>query len=512
MPIFAVAFVSVLALLLSLPVAGQEATQRLAQNRGSLFNAGPSEPDPAPLPPTRKGREGAPSSAWPAGLNGYFHSSLSNPTHDQVLSAVATQLNRQTLSGVRPEDAYEQFADWLKRFRKTLPKHDVETEVVDAYFRNLSRWVELESKFTDDGGRSVMKDMVDLVREHAELDPAYEPERRDQIIATIEQQGLFPPSGILFGISLLPYREMNVPRGFGLFEVLATPEFTDFAGRTQANFDFLYCPGPVYRIDFDTVATRQFSAEMGDEEPLMEPVPGSVFSGVSGVRGPAILQTPNSARYLRLTVESDNTTAVLRNVRVFALKEPAAAICPTVREAPELDASFKEGVWPKTAQIEGFISPESDAFAESQTTVRLCRTQDTLFVGVYAREARMDTMVSNMIARDAPLASEESFELVIGPPGKPVYRFATNPSGAQTDARGDDTGWNGDWRVVSKTYPNGWAAEFAIPFTDFDVVPKAGTDWTLDCIRTRRNVRDERSVWAYSADRFEEAEGSLIFN
>jgi hypothetical protein len=486
---------------------------QVAQNRGSIFNTAPTtEPDPAPLPPAKKGTTPAPASAWPAGLNAYFHADLTNPTPDQVMSVVASDLNRQTLAGMPPLDAYARFSDWLKRFRKTLPKREVETEMADGFYRNMVRWVELEAKFTADASRSVTKDLVQLVKEHAELDPAYDLERRDQIIQTIEQQGLFPPSGILFGFSVLPFRQMNVPRGFGLFEIVCSPQFTDAAGSTQALIDFLHCPGPVYRVDFDTVGANRFVAEMGDEDSLLHTVPGTIFSSPSGVRGPAILQTPTSARYLRVTVESRQEVAVLRNLRVFAVKEPPAAICSTVRVAPELDASFKESSWPQTAQIEGFILPENGAFAEAQTTVRLCRTDDTLYVGVYAREPRMDTMAVTMTARDAPLDSEESVEIAIEPPGRPVYRFATNPNGAQTDSRDGDTDWDGAWRVVAKQYPSGWAAEFAIPFADLGGPPSAGKDWVMDCIRTRRNVRNERSVWAYSADHREDAAGSLIFN
>ncbi len=501
---------------LFLPIGGLTCAaepETLAQNRGSIFNSQPpSQPDPAPLPSPKKGRNAAPPSAWPAGLNGYFNSNLDNPTPDQVMATVAAQLNRQTLDNVPPDDAYEHFSDWLKRFRKTLPKHEVETEVVDGFYRNLARWVELEAKFTADSDRSVLKDLVDLVREQTEMDPTYDPERRDQIISTIEDQGFFVPSGILFGFSVLPFRAMNVPRGFGLFEVLGSPGFSDTAGRAQALFDFLQCPGPVYRIDFDTVSAKRFAAEMGDDEALLEPVKGAVYSGPTGVRGPALFQSPESARYLRVTIESDKQSAVLRNLRVFALKEPPAAICSTVASGPELDASFKEACWPRTAQIQGFISPENGAFAEAQTTVRVCRTDDALYVGVYAREPRMDTLVAKMEARDAPLASEESVELVIEAVGKPVCRFATNPRGAQFDSRDGDAQWDGSWRVACKTYPTGWAAEFAIPFEDFGGPPAVGKDWVMNCIRNRRNVRDERSVWAYTVERREEATGSLLFD
>ena len=483
----------------------------LAQNRGRLFGGGASS-DLAEPPPGATHGVSAPESAWSAGLNQYFGSNLSNPTPDEVMAAVATHLNQRTLYGARPSEEFERFEDWLKRFRKSLPKDEVETEPVLEFFRNLSRWVELEAKYSEKADRSVLRDLIDLVEEQARQDPTLDSERQERIVTTIDRQGLFVPSSILFGLSVLPYREVTLPRGFSLFEVLGTPAFTDAPGRTRAVYDFLECPGPVFRIDFDTVATRKLTVEGGAQEDAFARIAEVISEDSPGVRGPVILQKPAATRFLRVTVESAQDMAVLRGVRVFALKDPSAAICPGASTAPVLDASFRENPWPQEPQVRGFVTSEGPAFAEAQTTVRLCRTEDTLYLGVYAREPRMDTLLAEMTAKDSPLWSEESFEFAVQPAGKPAYRFIVNPKGARFDSRGDDTQWDGDWQAVVKTYPAGWAAEIAIPFSTLGGAPRAGKDWVMDCVRVRRNVRNERSVWAYASQTDEALRGSLIFN
>ncbi|MCC6489368.1 MAG: hypothetical protein IT364_17840 [Candidatus Hydrogenedentes bacterium] len=482
-----------------------------AQNRGRLFGGDPS-PDFAEPPPEPKHAVSAPQSAWSAGLNQYFGSNLSNPTPDEVMAAVATHLNQRTLYGAQPGEEFERFEEWLKRFRKNLPKGEVETEPVLEFYRNLARWVELEAEYNEKPNRSVLKELIGLVEDQAMQDPTLDAERRDRIISTIDQQGLFVPSSILFGLSVLPYREMELPREFTVFEVLGTPLFDDAPGRTQATYDFIECPGPVFRVDFDTVATRKLTVENGAERNELKRIAEVPAEEAPGVRGPVILRKPVAARFLRVTAESAQDMAVLRNVRVFALKEPVAAVCISATAAPVLDASFRESPWPQEPQVRGFVTAEGLAFAEAQTTVRLCRTKDTLFLAVYAREPRMDTMLAKMTAKDSPLWSEESFEFSVQPAGKPVYRFIVNPKGARYDSRDNEQQWDGNWQAVTKVYPEGWAVEMAIPFATLGGSPAAGKDWVMDCIRVRRNVKNERSAWACAPDGSGTPSGSLIFN
>lgn len=495
-------------------------------NRGSVFSETVKPDDtrpaaPAPevkvpnpkqekiRPPKKQERRG-PLTAWPAGLNDYFGVQYEIPTTEQVLASIAAHLNRRTLAGVKPEDEYRSFERVRDRVQGMLPKNDLELTQVTGFYRNLTEWVRLETEYTLKPSRGVLKDLREVVESQAKLDPDFDPERRDKIVATIDSQGLFVPAGILFGVSVLPWRPM--PPGQNIFEVMCTPTFSDKENRAEALFDFLQCPGPVYRIDFDTISTTALRVDASDKEGQFDLVEEWKSKSQQGVRGPVILRKPFRSRFMRVTAESPNEAAVLRNVRVFASKEPAAAVCAYTKTAPKLDGDFKEPMWPVQAQIDGFINPSTRSFAEAQTTVRVCHTADTLYIGVYAREPRAATMVADMTDDEAPLWDEECIELAIRPPGKPEYKFFANPNGARLDSRDNDSNWNGEWQAVAKRYPIGWTAEIAIPFSTLGVKSSGASDWTLDCVRHRKNVVSEQSVWAFASPEKKSEHGSLIFS
>ena len=87
-----------------------------------------------------------------------------------------------------------------------------------------------------------------------------------------------------------------------------------------------------------------------------------------------------------------------------------------------------------------------------------------------------------------------------------------NPLGAQFDSRNGEPAWNGVWQVVAKPYPMGWAAEIAIPFRTLGVRTPIGESWALDFTRTRRNVKNEKSVWAYTGRGGAGDRGTLSFS
>ncbi|MFA6242398.1 MAG: hypothetical protein WC655_15795 [Candidatus Hydrogenedentales bacterium] len=471
----------------------------------------PVVPDPKPekiKAPKKQERRG-PLTAWPAGLNEYFGVEFEIPTTEQVIASIAAHLNRQTLAGVKPEDEYRAFEEVEKSVQRMLPKNDLELTQVSGFYKNLTEWVRLETEYTLKPSRGVLKDLREVVDSQAKLDPDFDPERREKIVGTIEAQGLFVPAGILFGVSVLPWRPM--PSGRTVLEVAATPKFSDKENRTEAIFDFLQSPGPIYRIDFDTLSTTALRVDSSEKEGQFDLVEEWKSNSQQGVRGPVLLRKPFRSRFMRVSADSPNEVAVLRNVRVFAFKEPAAAICAYSKTAPKLDGDFKESMWPGQPQIDGFVSQSTHVFAEAQTTVRICNTADTLYLGVYAREPRVGTMVAKMSDTDEPLWDEESVEISIRPPRKPEHKFLVNPNGARFDSRDNDVSWNGQWQSVAKLYQTGWVAEIAIPFATLGVKAPGSADWTLDCVRNRRNVVNERSVWAFKSPTKNSEHGSLIF-
>lgn len=325
-----------------------------------------------------------------------------------------------------------------------------------GFHKNVTAWVSLESQFSLQPDRDLLKQLVRVVQSQASLKSQYDDMRKQKIVNTIEQQGLFVPSGILFGYSVLPYRAVVLPKGYVPFESPTKPEFADTDQPRRSDLRFHRSPRPIFRVDYDTIGAARVVVEQSAD--------GKRFQLVQEWKSlvPAECKVPPSsrrfrARYMRVAVESQKETAVLRNPRVFALKEPPAAISTLEAEAPVLDRWFKETPWPRKAQVDGFINPDTEEFAEAQTTVRVCHTADALYIAVYAREPRMNTMAGTMSDRDAPLWQEESFAIVLRPTGKPEYRFVVNPIGAQFDSRDGNDEWNGEWNLATKTWPVGWS-------------------------------------------------------
>jgi len=188
-------------------------------------------------------------------------------------------------------------------------------------------------------------------------------------------------------------------------------------------------------------------------------------------------------------------------------------VCGRTDTAPVLDGSFKEKCWPTEPQAEGFVLADTKVFAAAQTTFWLCASRDTLYVAAYAREPRMTTMAAAKTGRDASLENDEHLLVTLQAPGGVVFAFAVNPLGAQFDSLEGDAAWNGDWKVVTASYGEGWAAEFAIPFKVFGIQPKRGEAWQMNFARFRNNVHKERSAWAYDpkTDRVSEW-GNMIFD
>jgi hypothetical protein len=318
------------------------------------------------------------------------------------------------------------------------------------------------------------------------------------------------PSNILFGTPVLPYRAVNLPKGHTVLEVPVRPEFADHQGATEALFELLETPGPILRIDFDTLDPSAISIDRSLDGTTFETVERLDNPRIRPINPPVFIQRPFLATAFRVTVEGN--PPILRDPRVFALKDVPAAICSQTTASIELDGRFQERGWPAQAQIAGFVELDRARFAPVATTVRAMFTRDALYLGVYAREPRMNTIVSEMTARDAPVWNEEAIDIRLDA-GNQTFVFAVNPNGAQFDRRNGNAQWNGAWRVQARLFTTGWSAEIEIPFDTLGHRPRSGEDWPCEIVRYRRNVESSVSHWAYRpGETSSHAPGRLIFN
>ncbi|HOJ34746.1 MAG TPA: hypothetical protein PKY35_09645 [Candidatus Hydrogenedentes bacterium] len=443
-------------------------------------------------------------------LDEFFGAPIETLDYDQLLTLASTYVESQTLQGIPPTTAWQTLENKMKASSRTALSPSARTLL--ALVKNIFAWQELEAAFTTDPSGNALRRSVAVVKDQAAIDPQFDNERLKRILETIETKGLFVPSSILFRRFVIPYRPMRIPSESYLLEIPVKPEYQDAEHEVRATLDFLAPFAPVHRIDFDTVGTAEIRVDKSVDGKKYEKVQSWTTQRRGGIRGPVFLQPPQKTRFLTLTAIAPAETAVLRNIRIFAIKESPLAVCPKSSVPPLLDADFKESCWPREPQVDGFVLNTEPAFAEAQTTVRLIHDGETLYLAAYLREPRMATRVTLPRQRDASLDDDESFEIVFVFSDDVRYRFAINASGTQSDSRNNDPTWDAAWRVITKDYPLGWAAEIAIPFQAFEGRMLPGTTCAANFIRTRKNVVTERSSWAFSATAEKETFGKVLLD
>jgi len=181
--------------------------------------------------------------------------------------------------------------------------------------------------------------------------------------------------------------------------------------------------------------------------------------------------------------------------------------------APRLDGRLDDAAWQGAVPMDDLRQrePLEGVPATERTIVRVVYDATTLYVAVEAHDTDPASVVARIRERDRVL--ETNFD------GSPVFGgddgvallidgmhdhrnamvFATNPNGAEFDALITDEGrefnvdWRGIWRVVASRTPEGWAAEFAIPFRSLRYRGDVDT-WGFNIYRMVRR-KNEEALW-----------------
>ena len=489
--------------------------------RGLLVGAGSAESESLLVAAEKLWSPRYPLAAWPEGLNAHFGVDLWKPVHEARLAALTNHLNAHVLRGAEPDSLWEAFDPVREELEEILPEDDPELAMTAALLQNLLAYLELEHDYTEERGEKPLRELVEVVRRQAELDPSLAGERLERITGTIEEQGLFVPASILFGERLAYYRPYSVPGGRRLFEVPAEPEYTDTPFEASALLDFQAAPGQVARIAFETVRAKRVVLEKNTGDGAFRAIQEWTSDEAGGVRGPLFPEPPPRAAQLRLTLESAAEQAVLREMRVFALKSAPEAACSYTTEMRS-GGAMPEAAWAGAPEAAGFLNLAARRFATAPSAVRLCRNRSHLFIGITAYEPRMHAMVADMTERDAPLWQQESVEVRIQAEENPLLRFVVSPQGTRHDAEavllgtrvaGWDAGWDGDWEAIAQRNDGAWAVVLAIPFSTLGERARAGGRWRANFLRHRLNIEEEHSAWAHDYEPPGRAHfGTIAFN
>ena len=174
-------------------------------------------------------------------------------------------------------------------------------------------------------------------------------------------------------------------------------------------------------------------------------------------------------------------------------------------EAPlTVDGNLDEPAWQEARSSQEFIQkdPREGQPSTEKTEFRVVYTATTLYIGVTCYDATPGGIVAAERRRDNLLENDDSVSVVLDTfhDHRNAFLFRTNPLGTQYDALVTNEGnslnenWDEQWNVVSRITPEGWTAEFAIPFKSLRLSEENGQGWGLDLERVIRR-KNEASYW-----------------
>jgi len=192
-----------------------------------------------------------------------------------------------------------------------------------------------------------------------------------------------------------------------------------------------------------------------------------------------------------------------------------------------VDGALDETVW-KTATIATDFrqrEPRENEAATENTEVKVLFSESMLYIGVVAKDRNPEKIISRILQRDKVMeghgftgfpqfAGDDAVAILLDPfhDHRNAIVFATNPNGAEFEAIITDEGrefnidWRAVWEVRTMRLPDGWSAEFAIPFRTLRY-PATISDkpWGFNVYRVIRRKNEEVlwSGWSKNAGGFE---------
>lgn len=171
-----------------------------------------------------------------------------------------------------------------------------------------------------------------------------------------------------------------------------------------------------------------------------------------------------------------------------------------------LDGLLDESHWKDVPVVSGLTQhrPQPGEPSPHQTTFRLFRDQNTIYVGVMAYDSAPDSIAGPLFRRDSNLPTDWVFVAFDSYNDKrTAFVFAVNPSGVQGDMKisnnaSEDWLWDAVWSSAVSRNSEGWSAEFVIPLSQlrfYDQTDKGQAEWGVNFGRDILRY-GEVSFWA----------------
>jgi hypothetical protein len=169
---------------------------------------------------------------------------------------------------------------------------------------------------------------------------------------------------------------------------------------------------------------------------------------------------------------------------------------------PILDGALNEVQWQAAPAVLDFaqFDPAEGAVPTEITSVRILYDDDALYVGVICYDSRPQEIVKQLTRRDRS-SEADRFTVLIDSyhDHQTAFVFSTNVSAVQSDGVISQDGlvydvtWDAVWSVQTRTYMDGWSAEFAIPYSALRFSPQEGSTYEWG-INFRRYISRKRET------------------
>ncbi len=173
-----------------------------------------------------------------------------------------------------------------------------------------------------------------------------------------------------------------------------------------------------------------------------------------------------------------------------------------VAEPPLLDGRLDDAAWKLATPTRAFTqkAPVEGAAPGEQTTVYVVYDDDALWVGVDCSQ-KSAPVVARLTRRDREVEADwVSVAIDSRRDGKSAFVFEINAGGAMLDAvRFNDTDfssdWDENWDARVSVRPDGWSAEYRIPFRILRFESRPEQSWGFE-VRRYVSSTQETDEWA----------------
>ena len=188
---------------------------------------------------------------------------------------------------------------------------------------------------------------------------------------------------------------------------------------------------------------------------------------------------------------------------LVALFAPAvSAFAQSTAAAIRVDGPLNEAAWSHAEPITAFLQrdPTEGAPPTYRTEARVAYDDEAIYVIVRAHDPEPERIQGFLTRRDVDSSSDwlriyiDSYH-----DKRTAYSFAVNPVGVKVDTyhfndTNSDDSWDAVWDVVAGRDPDGWHAEFRIPYSQLRF--SSGGDGRLGFAIARNVARlDETTTW-----------------